>query len=180
MGFMNVQTDFHAAGDGHTDDRQAIKDAFAAAVSLEGPAAVFFPPGEYMVSQDQALSQPYCLDLPGSNIQIWGVKGRSWIKAMAGLPSPVAVLRIDGKTNVTIRDLGVDGNWGNARTEIAPASMGIELPSGTIHVTDTSAFPHPQGSMVVIASDGSAQPVSYTGVTATSFTGCTGGTGSGC
>ena len=60
-------------------------------------------------------------------------------------------------------------------TTIAAGSNGQVLPQATINVADTSAFAS-SGSVVVLTTAGS-QAVTYTGKTATSFTGCTLGTG---
>lgn len=60
-------------------------------------------------------------------------------------------------------------------TTIAAGSNGATLPQATINVASTNGFPS-SGSFTVNIS-GSLQTITYTGVTATSFTGCTGGTG---
>lgn len=60
-------------------------------------------------------------------------------------------------------------------TTIAAGSNGQSLPQATINVASTSAFPA-TGSIRIITSAG-VQTVTYTGKTATSFTGCAGGTG---
>lgn len=49
------------------------------------------------------------------------------------------------------------------------------LPLATIDVTSTTGFSSPSGTLII---GSTFQVVSYTGTTATSFTGCTGGTGS--
>jgi hypothetical protein len=60
-------------------------------------------------------------------------------------------------------------------TTIASASNGLSLPQATINVASTTGFAT-KGTITVFTSNG-AQTVTYKGVTATSFTGCTGGTG---
>ncbi|UUY46355.1 glycoside hydrolase family 55 protein [Streptomyces yangpuensis] len=60
-------------------------------------------------------------------------------------------------------------------TTIASASSGLSLPQETINVVSTSGFP-PVGTISVTTSAG-VETVYYAGVTATSFTKCTGGTG---
>lgn len=60
-------------------------------------------------------------------------------------------------------------------TTIAPASNGASLPTGTINVVSTTGFPS-SGTMFVQSSTAS-HLITYTGVTATTFTGCTGGNG---
>lgn len=169
---MNVQK-FNATGDGVTDDRPAIQSALDAAALLGGD--VYFPPGTYIVGRSG--TNPWCLDMPGDNLTLRGVKGASWIKAAPGMPATsVAVLRINERSNITLSGLGIDGNWGNALTEIAAASDGVALQTGTINVKSTAGFPA-AGTIQVMTSVGVTQTVNYTGITATSFTGCTGGTG---
>jgi hypothetical protein len=100
------------------------------------------------------------------------------------MPEDVVVLWINGRSNITLSGLGIDGNWGNALTEIAAASDGDKLSMTdriTINVKSTEDFPRPAGTIQVMTSVGVTQTVHYTGVTETvtetSFTGCIGGTG---
>jgi len=60
-------------------------------------------------------------------------------------------------------------------TSIAVASSGQVLPQATINVASTTGFPT-SGYIYVLTTTG-YQPVTYTGTTGTSFTGCSGGTG---
>jgi hypothetical protein len=176
---VNVRT-FGATGDGSTNDREAIQSALEAAAGRGDE--VYFPPGTYIVGRSG--SNPWCLEMPGDNLTLHGVKGASWIKADRGMPEDVVVLWINGRSNITLSGLGIDGNWGNALTEITAASDGVELgtpEAGTIHVKSTEDFPRPAGTIQVMTSVGVTQTVHYTGVTETvtetSFTGCIGGTG---
>ena len=61
-------------------------------------------------------------------------------------------------------------------TFVAVASNGVALPTATIDVTHTQGFA-PSGVIYVWNGAGALQTINYTGITATSFTGCTGGTG---
>ena len=63
----------------------------------------------------------------------------------------------------------------NQTTTIAAGSNNVSLPTGTINVASTTGFPA-SGKILVVTSLGS-QLVTYTGVGATTFTGCTGGLG---
>ena len=63
----------------------------------------------------------------------------------------------------------------NPQTTIAEASNGQTLPQATINVASTTGFPS-SGTIRVTTSAG-VQSVSCTGTTPTSFTGCSGGTG---
>ena len=65
---------------------------------------------------------------------------------------------------------------------IAVASNDAVLPQSTIFVDSTANFPnptpqHPQETIAILVADGTFQFVNYMGLTATSFTGCTGGAG---
>jgi hypothetical protein len=61
-------------------------------------------------------------------------------------------------------------------TTIAAGSNGAALPQSTINVASTAGFP--QSGRILIRISGADQLITYTGITASSFTGCTGGTGS--
>lgn len=63
-----------------------------------------------------------------------------------------------------------------ASTTIAAGSNGVTLPQATINVASTNTFP-PTGSILINTSLG-LQLITYTGTTSTTFTGCSGGTGS--
>lgn len=57
-----------------------------------------------------------------------------------------------------------------------PITVGVSLPSSTITVQTTSGFSTTGGSFTV-ASSANQQTITYTGTTATTFTGCVGGSG---
>lgn len=61
-------------------------------------------------------------------------------------------------------------------TTIAAASNGAALPQATINVTSTTNWPS-SGTATVTLTNGSTTTVAYTGITATTLTGCTGGSG---
>jgi hypothetical protein len=63
----------------------------------------------------------------------------------------------------------------NVQTTIASQSNGVNLPTGTIHVVSTTGFPS-SGSVQVVTSAG-PQTVNYSGLTSTSFTGASSGSG---
>jgi len=170
--------DFGAKGDNSTSDLTAIKNAFAT-LAEAGGGELFFPAGKYIVPRDGNAG--WALSLNASNVLLRGVKGQSWLKHPAGMTAAqVSILLIQGQSRVTIRDMGFDGNWGNAATTIAKTSHAQALPNSggppTINVASTTDFSG-SGTMLVVNSAGSAQSVTYTGKTATSFTGCSGGTG---
>jgi polygalacturonase len=177
---LNVkEAPYSATGDGTTDDSTAIRAAIAAALAAGG-AIVYFPKGTYIVSKDPAGT--WCLDITGSNITLMGIKGASVIKAAAGMAgTSTAIIRVNEKRNFSMIGMTVDGNWGNSLTYVWHTSDGLTLPQATINVEDTTgaadgaAFPS-SGTFVVETTAG-LETITYTGKTATSFTGCTGGTG---
>lgn len=179
MPVFNV-TSYGAVHDGATNDRAAIKAAFVAAAAVNG-AIVFFPAGTYIVDKDPSLAG--ALDLSQSNLVLMGIRGKSIIKLKAGQAlTPVYTLRVTGD-NVVIRDMVIDGNWGNAQTTVVAASHNAQLPTGTINVTSTADFPNtaacvanPLRCAIVIETITGSQYVKYTGTTATTFTGASGGT----
>lgn len=63
-----------------------------------------------------------------------------------------------------------------ASTTIASASNNVSLPTGTINVASTTGFP--AGGTIFVNTTEGTQYVTYTNITATSFTGCSGGIGS--
>ncbi len=86
-----------------------------------------------------------------------------------------------GQVDIIVRQRPL---W-SGTTTIAAGSNGVALPTGTIHVADTSAF-HPGiqddpnitvPAIGVQTSNTTFTTVTYTGITATTFTGCSGGTG---
>jgi hypothetical protein len=61
-------------------------------------------------------------------------------------------------------------------TTIAAGSNGAALPQATINVVSTTNFPT-SGTITIYNNANAAQTITYTGKTATTFTGCSGGTG---
>lgn len=170
--FLSV-TSFGAVGDGVTLNNTAFAAALAAADLLN--AGVFVPAGTYMFGPDGANS--WSIDYSGSGLLLFGVPGQSVLRHRAGMPaSSVALLRLNGGKNITIRDLVFDGNWGNAVTEVHELSAGAALPQATINVMDTTGFPT-SGTVLVVIGAGNTQTITYTDLTDTAFHGCTGGTG---
>lgn len=62
-----------------------------------------------------------------------------------------------------------------ASTTIAAGSNNARLPQATINVVSTTGFP--TSGIIFVTTSVGVQTVAYTGTTATTFTGCTGGTG---
>jgi hypothetical protein len=173
---VNVK-DFGAVGDGVTDDRVAIQNAVNAAMAL-GAFTVYLPTGIYSVSR--AGSNAHSIDFSAADyLQLRGAgKGRSVLRHPSGMPNAsVAVVRINNCRGVTVSDLTIDGNWGNAMTRLVDASHGVSLPTATLHVESTADFPSSGTITVVTDQGGPGQIITYTGKTATTLTGCAGGTG---
>ncbi len=63
-----------------------------------------------------------------------------------------------------------------AQTTIAAVDNGEVLPRPIVNVASTAGFP--SSGFFLVTTDFGVQSVAYTGITATQFTGCTGGTGS--
>ena len=95
------------------------------------------------------------------------------LTSFTGCTGGVGTLRGDG-------DLGRFGNpvglLSPANTHIAAPSDGALLPQAIINVASTNTFP-PSGQIVIATQLSGDQTVTYTGLTPTSFTGCTGGVG---
>jgi hypothetical protein len=81
-----------------------------------------------------------------------------------------------GVINAAVPPSSVDyvGASGN-KTTIAAASNGQSLPQSTINVVSTAGMPSTGAAFVFTVAG--AQMVVYTGITSTTLTGCTGGTG---
>lgn len=158
--------------DGATNDQPAIKTMLAAA-AVTGGGVIELPAGTCIVGKDGANT--YAINLNVPNVIFHGVRGQTTLKLAIGQPSVVDVINMDAPSNVTIEDLTIDGNWGNAVTTVAFLSDNTTLPQATINVASTTNFPA-SGSFTLIDSQGVTNTITCTGQTATSFTGCTGGT----
>ncbi len=66
-------------------------------------------------------------------------------------------------------------HWNAPQTAVPNSAEAVTLPADTITVTSTAQFPK-SGKIVVQTAEGDVE-VAYTGKTATTFTGCTGGKG---
>lgn len=175
VGYVNAgNLVFGAVGDGVTDDRAAVQSAINAAASA-GVSRVYLPPGTYNLGRNGSNS--YSLDIGADSFVLFGSgKRKTTVRHPTGMPNAsVAIIRANNRTNITFQDIEFDGNWGNAVTQIAAASNRTALPQATITVDSTADFPS-SGSITVSCEEGPTT-VTYTGKTATTFTGCTGGSG---
>lgn len=80
-----------------------------------------------------------------------------------------------GKTATTFT--GCTGGTGVMSTGGTITNTAATLPQSTITVASTTGFPTSGTIFITTTSTGTTQIVTYTGTTATTFTGCTGGTG---
>lgn len=107
----------------------------------------------------------WALDYPGV--------GHATAEAVWDGPGTVRVIVTD-EDNQPVGSPVVDGLQAELDPPITFTSVGAQtLPTSTFNVVTTSGAASPSGSFVV-----NGQRVDYTGLTGTSFTGCTGGTGS--
>lgn len=97
----------------------------------------------------------------------WVIVGGVW-KLYTSTAAPLAT----GATSVALTSIGTPAIF----TSIAVASNGQSLPQSVINVASTAGF-SPDGGQILVTTASGIQKVNYTGLTATSFTGCTGGVG---
>lgn len=133
-----------------------------------------------------ASSQPFSSNMVGDHVVIWLAGARSGIApASANLTLPQSSLTVQSTlefpTNGTIFVESSDGLQtvsysGLLSTTIAAGSNGQALPQATINVSTTTGFPT-SGTINVTTTSNVLQVVTYTGITGTTFTGCSGGSG---
>jgi Pectate lyase superfamily protein len=170
---INVQ-DFGALADsdqdgGGTDASVAINRAILSQSpgtnTSAGGSEVFLPDGFYRLSHP--IHVPRSMTLRGS---------------CAGNPNSGAILVPDEGVQAVVTDFGntlavglyQDGSPLSIHTTVAGASIGQTLPQPTIEGVSTDGFSS-SGTVMVQTAQG-WQPVTYTGTTPTSFTGCPGET----
>jgi hypothetical protein len=152
---------YYAKGDGATDDTAAIQAALNFTMggnptspgfnplTNTGSYTIYFPPGNYKITKSLTWTGNY-----GNALKIVGHNAGeqygSWLYWYGGA--------------------------GGFYTTITSGSNGQSLPQATINVVSTAGFAA-SGTILVITSGGQ-QTVTYTGTTATTFTGCSGGAGS--
>lgn len=179
-GYINAANLVYGAiGDGDVARAAANRTAIQAAINAAnttGVCRVYVPPGTYYVARNGSNS--YSLNFPGDGIAILGAGiGKTILKHPPGMPNTsVSIFAIDSRKRITISDVTLDGNWGNAVTQVATASHGVTL-SGlgqTISVLSTDGFPSSGSVTVIVDQAGPGVTMAFTGKTSTTFTGCTG------
>lgn len=133
-----------------------------------------------------ASSQPFSPSMVGDHVVVWLAGARSGVApASANLTLPQTTLTVQSTlefpTSGTLFVESSDGLQtvsysGLLSTTIALASNGQVLPQATINVASTAGFPT-SGTINVTTSASALQVVTYTGITGTTFTGCSGGSG---
>lgn len=116
------------------------------------------------------------------DVRIWGEHGKTVLRAKADAANgggECKGLRIDDSDGVWIDGVVIDGGWANAATSVADESHLIEFVDGmTIAVEDTEGLaPFPDAGTFELITEQGKQDITYTGRSAKSFTGCTGGSG---
>jgi Pectate lyase superfamily protein len=146
LGWLNVQTDFGAVGDGSHDDTQAIQTAIQTLGSTGG--TVYFPPGAYSTTASLTVTNAAGVRLVGASSTASSIRPSGAVK---GQP----VIRFENGRDCFVEDLAIWGNSGGA------PSAAIESHS------DTSGYAtHLSVKDVNIGSPSSASLVdgiSYTG-----------------
>jgi hypothetical protein len=167
---------YGVVADGVTDDRPAWEKAIIA-VDQIGGGIILAPSGTSTLSQSGSAN--WCLNFQGNNIVIQGLPGLSWWKApINSTANPVALVYLNGQSNIEIKGMGFDGNWGNFTCTVESGSYLAQLPTGTIFVDNNSLFPTTGSFFVKSTAFPETQQITYTGTSPGQFTGCTGGTGS--
>lgn len=143
-------------------------------------ADVFIPPGEVTLGRSLTSS----VRVTGKRrVRIRGIRGRSVLRQIAdvsnGAGSAVQGLRLDDCEDIWLDGIVYDGGWGNAATTVADGSHLVAMSGGmTIYVESTVGLaPFPATGTFELITESGAQTITYTGKTDTSFTGCTGGSG---
>lgn len=110
------------------------------------------------------------------------------VSSTSGFPSSGTILVVSSAGTQTVtytstnstQFLGCTGGTGTITNGVSQVNSQVTLPQTTLLVTSTAGFPAATATspQVLFAySSAGRQTITYTGLTATSFTGCTGGTG---
>lgn len=120
--------DYGATGDGVTDDTVAIRAA------LVGGGAIYFPAGTYLVKDPTNVADAVVL-APASNSLLFGEGDLSILKLGPHSTIKHNIFRLDNKTNVTIRDLKLDGNKAVQTGTLDEYSHAIRIVDGSSNIT---------------------------------------------
>lgn len=118
---------FGATGNGSTDDRAAIQSALDA-VDAAGGGTVYLPAGTYALATKDPLGAKQCLTVHDSTRIIGAGMGATVIKAADSLATDSPIMQLDGRVDVEIAHLSVDGN--KSRPNSGGEDEGINLNQG--------------------------------------------------
>lgn len=124
FGIVNV-TEFGAVGDGETDDTEAIQAALDAAGSAGG-GVVYIPAGTYGLTRSVA-SGKYALTIPAKTRLLGAGIDATTLKLLDDAPDDVALIRVDGVSNVEIAYMTLDGNNARDLATINGENEGIDV-----------------------------------------------------
>ncbi len=159
-----------------TNTRAALLAA-ADAANADGGGRVLLPAGTYTLDRDGA--NLWAVDWPYSRVSLVGDPGGTIVTVSSGLAGvSIPMFRFDELTDFVVRDIIFDGNWGNRITTVESGSheqvMSPSVPY-TLYVGNTTNMVAP--GVVTVRTFGDVNEfVTYTGLTATTLTGCLGGT----
>lgn len=151
----------------------------AVAAASDARGAAFLEPGDYYVGRSLAASLQMN-DL--RYVRLFAQRGTARIRQkqdVTGTGTETKNVKLSNDQDVWLDGLILDGGWENAITHVSVYGHLDVFSSGcTIEVEDTEGLaPFPSsGTFEYIGKDG-IQTITYTGKTETTFTGCTGGSG---
>lgn len=120
--------DYGAVPDGVTDSTAAIQTA------LNVGGAIYFPAGTYLVKDSSDTAGAVVL-APVSNSLIFGDGDDTIIKLGPHTTIKHNIFRLDNKSNVTIRDLKLDGNKAQQTGTLDEYSHNIRIVDGSQNIT---------------------------------------------
>lgn len=120
-GYVNVKR-YGALGNGINDDSVAIQKAITTAVNL-GFSSVFVPTGTFIIGTTITIPSNFELFGDGSGLTVLKLKNNVNVGVITNSD------HINGNTNITVRDLCIDGNGANQVAYSGPATnkIGLEL-----------------------------------------------------
>lgn len=101
-GAINVKTDFHAVGDGITDDTVALENAFAAA--FDGNRPVYIPSGTYLIRRPLTLRSGMEIYGDGKNLTTIKKKAAVWHTVTANMSVGDNVATLDSVSGLSVGD----------------------------------------------------------------------------
>lgn len=187
--FLNAK-DFGAVGDGIADDRVAIQAAMDAATAAALP--LFIPAGTYRGTRSGSNAWVW---KPTGPLELQGVAGKTVLGPKSGLTASACnTIYLQDVSDVLLRDLVIDGNWGNSNgangtggsitTSISASSNGADVSTftgaATLNVASTSPLATTDGGVLYARTSTGWARITFTGTSGgTSFTQCTTVSGSG-